>query len=67
MDSVYNPIKDAALMAQIGATRKCDLINNETKVILGSTYELKNAETGTTFGLWWWSKDSRHYCRIEKK
>ena len=67
LEDVYNPIKDADLMALIGAKRTTDLINSVTKVVIGSTYELKNEATGTTFKLWWWHVDSKHYCRIEKK
>jgi len=65
MEAVYNPINDAALMAQIGATRSSRVFTDKT--IVGSIYELKNAATGTTYKLWWWCKDAQQYCRIEKK
>jgi len=67
LEDVYNPIKDASLMALIGAKRTNDIVNTGNKVIVGSEYEVQNATTGTTFKLWWWRMDSHHYCRIEKK
>ena len=65
MEDVHNPIQDVALMAQIGAIWITSSFV-DTKIV-GSAYELKNAATGTTYELWWWSKDSQQYCRIEKK
>jgi len=67
MEDVYNPIEDVAFLKQIGARRTNDVINTVTKSIIGSVYEVKNAETGMAFELWWWSKNSRHYCKIQRK
>jgi len=66
MESVYNPIEDAALMARVGAVWIYCLLNNNKEV--GSAYELKNPATGTTFELWWWCESAYyHNFRIERK
>ena len=66
MEDMYNPIKDAELMALIGAklTKSYVFID---KTIVGSIYELKNEATGTTYVFGWWCKDSKQYFSIEKK
>ena len=67
MEDIYNPIEDAALMARIGAKRSVRILTGGKEV--GSAYELQNAETGTTFKLWWWSSTNaeNYYCKIERK
>ena len=64
MESVYNPIGDAAFMKQIGAKRSSRVFTDQT--IVGSVYELKEAVTGATYVFKWFCKDSKQYFGIEK-
>ena len=73
METVFNPIEDAALMARVGARRTGPLTRD--RAIVGSVYELNDAASatggggggGTTFELRWWSVNSHHFCKIERK
>jgi len=53
MEDVYNPIQDTALMAQISAIRFSDVVRIGNKVIVGYSYEVKNATIGSSFKMWW--------------
>ena len=66
MESVYNPIGDAAFMKKIGAKPSRRPFLDKTKV--GSVYELKDATTGAIYVFLWWSQNqnSQHFCGIEK-
>ena len=54
MFDAYNPTKDAALMARVGAVMTSDVINPTTKDVIGSIYEVKNTTTGASFKMWLW-------------
>ena len=64
MEAVYNPIKDAAFLKQIGAKWSEDIVIDEK--VIGSIYELKDATNEATYELTWYCEDLKQFFGIEK-